>query len=69
MLDLRMAKLVAAQNCHVRDMLELKRLADQHNITNPRIESNLESWTNEWLDRNPRQAQLFRRRLEQESRP
>jgi hypothetical protein len=58
---------VAAVNIHVRDMLALKRLADRWNINNPRVETNLENWVTEWLERNPRQAALIKSRAEVES--
>ena len=55
---------VAERNIHVREMLELKRVADKFGIVNDRVDANLSAWTNEWLDANPRQAELLRKRCE-----
>lgn len=51
---------VAERNAHVREMLELKRVADKHGIVNARVDTNLVEWTAEWLSKNPRQAALLR---------
>lgn len=62
-LPLSVIEEVALRNVHVRDILELKRLADRHNVVNPRVESNLQSWTAEWLEANPNQAKLILARV------
>lgn len=61
-LQMSLIKAVAERNVHVREMLELKRVADKFGIVNDRVDANLSAWTAEWLDNNPRQAELLRQR-------
>lgn len=54
---------VAQRNVHVREMLELRRIAAKHGIINERCERNLTEWIGEWLERNPHQATMLRQEL------
>jgi len=56
---LTVVEAVAARNVHVREMFALYNLAAKFNITNARVEANLDQWVSEWLARNPRQAELL----------
>jgi hypothetical protein len=56
---LSLIEAVAERDVHVREMLALKRVADRHGIVNPRVETNLVGWTEDWLRKNPRQAALL----------
>jgi hypothetical protein len=53
---------VAERNVHIREMLDLKRIADKVGIVNERVEQNLNDWTADWLANNPHQAALIERR-------
>lgn len=53
---------IAERNVHIREMLELKQLADKHGITS-RAATLLEGWVDDWAKKNPHQFKLLEERV------
>lgn len=53
---------IAERNVHIREMLELKRVADRVGVPSESVNATLEDWTRDWIDRNPRLGALLSQR-------
>ena len=62
MFSIQLIEAIAERDVHIREMLELKRLADKHNVPS-RCETVLQGWVDEWGKKNPRQFKLLEERI------
>jgi flavorubredoxin len=62
-IDPRLIAMVAKQNRHIEEMLELQNVATKHGMVVKNVNDTLNTWVQEWLDNNPNQARLFKSRL------
>jgi hypothetical protein len=60
-MNLPLVEAIAKQNVHIRELLELKMVADRFNVTSTVTEM-LTDWVKDWMSRNPRQAALYQER-------
>lgn len=67
MFSIALIEAIAERDCHIREMLELKKLADKHNVPS-RCNEILQGWVDEWSKKNPHQFKLFQERLSVERR-
>lgn len=59
----RLVEAIAERNIHIREMLELHRLAQRLGAGTESTQARLDDWCRDWMERNPRQAALFQSRF------
>jgi hypothetical protein len=65
MFSLKLIEAIAARDCHIREMLELKRIADKAGVPS-RCNDILQGWTDEWLRDHPREGAILKERIKLE---
>ncbi len=61
MFSIALIEAVAGRDRHIREMLELKRVADKYNVPS-RCETLLQGWVDEWGKKHPHEFKLLQER-------